>query len=129
MKKSASTTLLRKKWRFYGAIFWTRSRFPICVKNWGYNPRFSTAGRKSFSRTERPPSKHRNVLAVRRRREKRIEFLEKKVQTKDEVLAELMAGHRVKKKPWGTLTETWVPHDVRDQVVDFVRCWSQKTEI
>jgi len=28
-----------------------------------------------------------------------------------------------------TLTATWVPHDVRDQVVDFVRCWSEKTEI
>jgi transposase InsO family protein len=23
----------------------------------------------------------------------------------------------------------WVPHDVRDQIVDFVRCWSEKTEI
>ena len=23
----------------------------------------------------------------------------------------------------------WVPPDVRDQVVDFVRCWSEKTEI
>jgi hypothetical protein len=23
----------------------------------------------------------------------------------------------------------WVPHDVRDRVVDFVRCWSAKTEI
>jgi putative transposase len=22
-----------------------------------------------------------------------------------------------------------VPHDVRDQIVDFVRCWSEKTEI
>jgi len=22
-----------------------------------------------------------------------------------------------------------VPHDTRDQVVDFVRCWSEKTEI
>jgi len=27
------------------------------------------------------------------------------------------------------LTTTWVPHDVRDQVVDFVRLWSEKTEI
>jgi 2-polyprenyl-3-methyl-5-hydroxy-6-metoxy-1,4-benzoquinol methylase len=27
------------------------------------------------------------------------------------------------------LTKTWVPHDVRDQVVDFVRRWSEKTEI
>ena len=27
------------------------------------------------------------------------------------------------------LTQTWVPHDVRDEVVDFVRRWSDKTEI
>ena len=27
------------------------------------------------------------------------------------------------------LTKSWVPHDVRDQVVDFVRRWSEKTEI
>jgi hypothetical protein len=27
------------------------------------------------------------------------------------------------------LTATWVPHDVRDQVVDFVRRWSEKSEI
>ena len=24
---------------------------------------------------------------------------------------------------------TWVPHDVRDQVVDFIRRWSEETEI
>ena len=34
-----------------------------------------------------------------------------------------------RKKLWGTLTGVWVPHEVRDQVVDFVRCWSEKTEI
>jgi transposase-like protein len=27
------------------------------------------------------------------------------------------------------LTKSWVPHDVRDQVVDFVRRWSERTEI
>jgi len=27
------------------------------------------------------------------------------------------------------LIKSWVPHDVRDQVVDFVRRWSEKTEI
>ena len=43
-------------------------------------------------------------------------------------LAELMA-EQIALKPWGTLTETWVPHDVRDQVVDFVRRWSEKAEI
>jgi hypothetical protein len=34
-----------------------------------------------------------------------------------------------KKKSWGTLTGVWVPHDTRDQIVDFVRRWSEKTEI
>ena len=34
-----------------------------------------------------------------------------------------------KKKIWGTLTGVWVPHDTRDQIVDFVRRWSEKTEI
>jgi hypothetical protein len=28
-----------------------------------------------------------------------------------------MAEHIALKKAWGTLTETWVPYDVRDQVV------------
>jgi len=50
----------------------------------------------------------------------RIAYLEKKIQTKDEVLAELMAEHvALKKKSWGTLTGVWVPNDTRDQIVDF----------
>ena len=40
------------------------------------------------------------------------------MQTKADVLAEFMAEHiALKKKPWGTLTATWVPHNVRDQVI------------
>ena len=27
------------------------------------------------------------------------------------------------------MTGVWVPHDTRDQIVDFVRRWSEKTEI
>jgi len=34
-----------------------------------------------------------------------------------------------KKRTWGTLKERWVPHDTRDEVVDFVGRWSEKTEI
>jgi transposase InsO family protein/transposase-like protein len=80
-------------------------------------------GAAAFQSQERP---HRQV----EEKQKRIEFLEKKVQTKDEVLAELMAEHnRAKKKSWGTLTGIWVQHDVRDLVVDFVRRWSEKAEI
>jgi hypothetical protein len=41
-------------------------------------------------------------------KQKRIEFLEKKVQTKDEVLAELMAEHiAFKKKSWGCSEASW----------------------
>jgi putative transposase len=29
------------------------------------------------------------------------------------------------KKSWGTLTGVWAPHDVRDQIVDFVRRWPE----
>ena len=36
--------------------------------------------------------------------QERIAYLEKKIQTKDEVLAELMAEHVALKKAWGTLT-------------------------
>src|SRR6516225_6911845 len=37
--------------------------------------------------------------------QKRIAYLEKKIQTKDEVLAELMAEHvALKRNAWGTLT-------------------------
>jgi hypothetical protein len=79
---------------------------------------FFENGAAAFQTPERP---HRQV----EEKQKRIEFLEKKVQSKDEVMAE----HIALKKPWGTLTATWVPHDVRDQVVDFVRRWSEKSEI
>ena len=30
---------------------------------------------------------------------------------------------------WGTLNGRWVPHDVRDEIVDYVRTWSGRTEL
>jgi hypothetical protein len=36
---------------------------------------------------------------------------------------------RAKKRTWGTLNGVWVSHDVRDQIVDFVRRWSEASEI
>ena len=51
-------------------------------------------GAAAFQAQERP---HRQV----EEKQKRIEFLEKKVQTKDEVLAELMAEHITLKKHLG----------------------------
>jgi transposase len=53
-------------------------------------------GAAAFQSQERP---RRQV----EEKQKRIEFLEKKVQTKDEVLAELMAEHIALKKSLGEL--------------------------
>jgi transposase len=53
-------------------------------------------GAAAFQSQERP---QRQV----EEKQKRIEFLEKKVQTKDEVLAELMAEHIALKKSLGEL--------------------------
>jgi transposase len=47
-------------------------------------------------------SRQRPALQVQEK-QKRIEFLEKKVQTKDEVLAELMAEHMALKKTLGEI--------------------------
>jgi len=55
---------------------------------------FFENGGAAFQAQERP---HRLV----EEKQKRIEFLEKKVQTKDEVLAELMAEHVALKKHLG----------------------------
>ena|ERR1019366_6623565 len=57
---------------------------------------FFENGAAAFQTTERP---RRQV----EEKQKRIEFLEKKVQTKDEVLAELMAEHIALKKSLGEL--------------------------
>ena len=40
------------------------------------------------------------------------------------------AGARAaKKRTWGALNGAWVPHDTRDQVVDYVKHWSDRTEL
>jgi transposase len=57
---------------------------------------FFENGAAAFQPQERP---HRQV----EEKQKRIEFLEKKVQTKDEVLAELLAEHIALKKSLGEL--------------------------
>jgi septal ring factor EnvC (AmiA/AmiB activator) len=53
-------------------------------------------GAAAFQSQERPQRKVEE-------KQKRIEFLEKKMQTKDEVLAELMAEHIALKKSLGEL--------------------------
>ncbi len=35
----------------------------------------------------------------------------------------------LKKRIWGALTGNWVPYDIRDAVVDYVKDWSNKTKV
>ncbi len=71
----------------------------------------------------------RKSKAVEEAKDKKIEKLEAKRKDSVSVLAELMERRAAKKKSWGKLTGRWTPHDTRDTVVDFVRTWSDKTDI
>ena len=42
---------------------------------------------------------------------------------------DLRGTRRPEKITWGALTGRWVPHDTRDEVVDFVVRWSELTEV
>jgi hypothetical protein len=73
--------------------------------------RSSTAGNRSSSRgaavlEQKRPTNHSAE-------QEPISYLEKRIQTKDEVLAELMAEHIAQKNAWGILIRVWVPHDTR----------------
>ena len=69
---------------------------------WDSSRRSSTAGRRSSSRTGPLPSS-RKRRPNHSAEQERIAYLEKKIQTKDEVLAELMAEHVALKKDIGEL--------------------------
>ena len=81
-------------------------------------------------RPRSPSTTAARAKAVEDAKDHKIQQLEAKLQRKNEVMAELMEAHTELKKSLGeTLKGCWVPHDTRDQIVDFVRSWSDKTEI
>jgi hypothetical protein len=73
-----------------------------CATKWDSSRQSSTAGRRNSSRTgqsafeQKRPTNHSAG-------QERIAYLQKKIQTKDEVLAELMAEHVALKKEIGEL--------------------------
>ncbi|HMB08060.1 MAG TPA: hypothetical protein VKP69_30565, partial [Isosphaeraceae bacterium] len=52
--------------------------------------------------------------------------LEKKGKSRLLLHSAHLASKKVRKS---SLSKSWVPHDVRDAVVDYVRHWSERTEI
>jgi transposase-like protein len=55
-----------------------------------------------------------------RAKDRRIEQLETKLAQKHEVISELMEENIKAKSQWGALKGRWVPHDTRDQIVDYI---------
>ena len=101
--KKRNTTLLRRSGRSktpssrQGAGFRSVRRTGTAADGvYRWQKEFFENGAAAFQTTERP---RRQV----EEKQKRIEFLEKKMQTKDEVLAELMAEHIALKKSLGEL--------------------------
>lgn len=64
-----------------------------------------------------------------RKLQEKVTALTAKLAHKDEVIAEIMEAHVALKNTWGGLKASWVEPDVRDAVIDFVRTWSEKTEL
>lgn len=59
----------------------------------------------------------------------KVEHLKAKLLKKDAVIAELSEALVDLRKSSGSLNGRWVPHDIRDEVIDFVADWSEKTEL
>ena len=66
------------------------------------SPRSSSAGRRSSSRTGAAAFQQK-ARPNHSAEQERVTYLEKKIQTKDEVLAQLMAEHVALKKTLGEL--------------------------
>jgi len=93
-----------------------------------FTPRCFTDSKGSFLK-KGAPAFNKKVGARTKKLEQKIDKLEKKLTQRNEVLSELMEEHVAQKNTWGSLRATWVPHDTRDQLMDFIRCWSDRSWI
>ena len=63
-------------------------------------------------------------------KDQRIKKLEEKLVHKNEVIAGTHGGEcQGKKSQWGPLEGVWVPHDIRDKIVDYMKYWSKRSEL
>ena len=91
----------------------------------------STAGSRSFFENGHAAFDNgRKAKAVEDAKDEKIQQARSQTHTQERGHGRAHGSpHPVKKKSWGTLTGRWVPHDTRDDLVDFVRSWSDKTDI
>lgn len=77
---------------------------------------------------ERKANGH-NVRRQESAKDEKIERLEAKSPQKNDVMAKLLEEHiKLKKELGGTPKQRWVPHEIRDKVVDTIRTWPEKTD-
>ena len=70
----------------------------------------------------------RDVIRQERSHQREVDNLKSKLSQKDEVIAELLTEHIALKKDWGEkLKVQWVSASVRDQIVDFIGHWKQRS--
>ncbi len=98
----------------------------VSVRRRGSPSRNFTSGKKTFFENGAAAfesTRSRTAVWRRTRSDQKVAALEEKLTRKNEVLSELMEEHvQLKKKILGNSDAgRWVPPDVRDAVVDFVR--------
>ncbi len=62
-------------------------------------------------------------------KDRQIAQREAKLAQRSEVVAELLQEHVQLKKSLGNSNGVWVPHNTRDEIVDYVAQWSQRADI
>ena len=106
MKKERRHPHPSRRLPFCDGIYWTRYPFRTCARSLGCSQQFSTAGRKS------------SLKAVGRLSSR----------TGDRTIKPNSNGSHIRRRR-SKPTAVWVPHDTREQIVDFVRRWSDRTGI
>ena len=75
-----------------------------------------------------PALDHHQEIPARHKTQERIDKLETTLRQKDELIAELFTEHiALKKRVWGPLHGSWVEPETRDQIVDFITHWAERT--
>ena len=108
----------------------TRSPFPPCARNSTSTPPSSTPGSRNSSRTATPPSTTAvNPRPPKTPRTRRSSSSKPNWPRRTKSSPSCWRPTSGEKKSWGDLSARWVPHDSRDQIVDFIRDWTGKTEL
>ncbi|MCX6587878.1 MAG: transposase [Acidobacteria bacterium] len=82
----------------------------------------------SVALASKPALDHKHEVPDPNQTKQRLDELEAALRQKDEVIAALLTEHiALKKRVWGPLHGSWVQPETRDQIVDFITHWAERT--